>query len=61
MERINNASWCCDEIEDLIASYKTKYNLLCFTDEAINKSLALIYAHVIQDLENILYGESEYE
>lgn len=61
MERINNTSWCCDEIEDLIKTYKTKCNLLRSVGEERHRVQALVYYEVIRDLETILYGESNYE
>ncbi len=61
MERINNASLCCDEIEELIKTYKTKCGLLRSVGDTRLRAQALIYYEVIRDLENILYGESEYE
>ena len=61
MERINNASWCCDEIEELLKTYKTKCGLLRSVGDERLRAQALVYHEVIQDLENILYGESSYE
>ena len=61
MERVNNASWCCDEIEELIKTYKTKCGLLRSVGEQRLRAKALVYHEVIQDLEKILYGESNYE
>lgn len=61
MERINNASWCCDEIEKLLKAYKTKCSLLRSVGDERLRAQALVYHEVIQDLENILYGESSYE
>lgn len=61
MERVNNAFWCCDEIEDLIKSYKNKCGLLRSFGEVQCRALALVYYEVIRDLETILYGEAYYE
>ena len=61
MERVNNASWCCDKIEELIKTYKTKCGLLSSIGDERLRAQALVYHEVIQDLENILYGESNYE
>ena len=61
MERVNNASWCCDDIEDLIKSYKNKCGLLRSIGEVQCRAQALVYHEVIRDLETILYGESDYE
>ena len=61
MERINNASWCCDEIEELIKTYKTKCGLLRSVGEQRLRAQALVYYEVIRDLETILYGEAYYE
>lgn len=61
MERVNNASWCCDEIEELIKTYKTKCGLLRSVGEQRLRAQALVYHEVIRDLETILYGEAYYE
>ena len=59
LERVNNALWCCDEIEELIKHYKKQY----LEEKAIghiqDRTKALVYYDVIKDLEIILYGESE--
>ena len=59
LERVNNALWCCDEIEELIKRYKKQY----LEEKAIgytqDRTKALVYYDVIKDLEIILYGESE--
>ena len=61
LKRVNNTSWCCDEIEELIKRYKKQY----LEEKAIahtqDRTIALVYYDVIKDLEIILYGESEYE
>lgn len=61
MERVNNASWCCDEIEERIKFYKKQ----CAEARAIGdvryRAKALVYYEVIRDLETILYGEAYYE
>lgn len=57
LERVNNASWCCDEIEELIKHYKKQY----LEAKTQDKAKALVYYKVIKDLEIILYGESKYE
>ena len=46
----NNPSWCCDEIEKLIAEYK-KCLERTYSEEAY-----LIYSTIIDELEEILYG-----
>ena len=56
MERVNNATYCCNEIEDLIKSYKEKYNALRSIGEITCRAKAEIYYSVILDLEKILYG-----
>lgn len=61
MERINNASWCCDEIEDLIKRYKKQCSEAKAVGHVQYRAKALVYYEVIRDLENILYGESEYD
>ena len=61
MERVNNASWCCDEIEELIKTYKTKCGLLRSVGDTRLRAQALVYHEVIRDLEIILYGEAYYE
>ncbi len=61
LERINNASWCCDEIEELIKHYKKQCSEAKLSDHAEDRAKALVYYEVIKDLEIILYGESEYE
>lgn len=61
MERINNASYCCDEIEKLIEHYKK----LCLEARAVGhvqyRAKALVYHEVIRDLETVLYGDAYYE
>lgn len=53
----NNASWCCDHIEEKIADYKlslTELNKTDMSDEAreeVKRQLEI----VIEDLETILY------
>ena len=61
MERVNNASWCCDKIEELIKTYKTKCGLLRSVGDRRLRAKALVYYEIIRDLETILYGESDYE
>ena len=61
MERVNNASWCCDEIEELIKHYKKQYSEAKLSDNTQDRVKALVYYEVIKDLEIILYGESKYE
>lgn len=61
MERVNNASWCCDEIEELIKHYKKQYSEAKTSSHIQDSVKALVYYEVIKDLEIILYGESEYE
>lgn len=61
MERVNNATHCCNEIEDLIKSYKEKCNSLRSIGEITYRAKAEIYYKVILDLEKILYGESSYD
>ena len=61
LERVNNALWCCDEIEELIKRYKKQYLEAKLSDHAQDRTKALVYYKVIMDLEIILYGESEYE
>ena len=61
MERVNNATYCCNEIEDLIKQYKEKCNSLRSVGEITCRTKAEIYFNVILDLEKILYGESDYE
>lgn len=54
----NNASWCCDQIEEKIAHYRlylTELYKIDMSDEAreeVKRQLEI----VIDDLENILYG-----
>lgn len=61
MERVNNASWCCDEIEKLIEYYKKQCSNARAVGHVQYRAKALVYCEVIQDLEKILYGESDYE
>ena len=61
MERVNNAEWCCDEIEELLKSYKRKYNSLRSIGEKTSRANAEIYYNVIFDLEKILYGENNHD
>lgn len=61
MERVNNASWCCDEIEELIETYKSQCQILRGVGEVSCRAKAETYYRVIIDLEKILYGESNYE
>lgn len=61
MERVNNSSYCCDEIEELIETYKTKCGLLRSVGDTGLRAQALVYHEVIKNLETILYGESYYE
>ena len=57
MERVNNASWCCDKIEELIIEYKNKVNFLKNKNNKICSAQAFVYLRIIYDLEKILYGE----
>lgn len=59
MKRINNALWCCDEIEELIKRYKKQYLEETAIGHTQDRTKALVYYDVIKDLEIILYGESE--
>ena len=61
MERVNNATYCCNEIEDLIKSYKEKCNSLRSIGEITCRAKAEIYYNVILDLEKILYGDDNDE
>ena len=47
----NNAMWCCDRIEEKIADYKISIEET--EDEEVKRQLRI----VVDDLENILYGE----
>lgn len=60
-KRVNNTSWCCDEIEELLKQYKIKFQNERSIGHVIHKNKAEVYLEVIQDLEKILYGESYYE
>lgn len=47
----NNASWCCDRIEELIEWYKKR------RDESYDiEGECRVYDKVIEELEEILYG-----
>lgn len=46
----NNASWCCDQIEEKIADYKISIEET--EDEDVKRQLQI----VVDDLETILYG-----
>lgn len=46
----NNAQWCCDQIEELIETYKQISKNKDYNDE-----VRLVYEKIIKDLENILY------
>lgn len=46
----NNASWCCDRIEEKIEDYKISIKET--KDEEIRRQLEII----VDDLETILYG-----
>lgn len=61
LERVNNALWCCDEIEELIKRYKKQYLEEKAIGHTQDRIIALVYYDVIKDLEIILYGESKYE
>lgn len=60
MEKINNASQCCDEIEKLLEHYKKQCSEARAIGHIEQKAKALVYYEVIQDLEYILYGECDY-
>lgn len=60
-ERKNNALWCCDKIEELIKTYKTKCGLLSSIGNERLRAQALVYHEIIRDLETILHGETYYE
>lgn len=47
----NNASWCCDRIEELIEEYKQRRDSTYDSEGEY-----LIYDKIIEDLEEILYG-----
>ena len=61
LERVNNASWCCDEIEKLIEYYKKRCNELRSIGEISCRTKASVYREVVNDLSKILYGESNYD
>ena len=61
MERVNNASWCCDEIEKLIEYYKKQCNELGSIGEISCRAKSSVYHEVVNDLSKILYGEIYYE
>lgn len=61
MERANNSSWCCDEIEKLIEYYKKQCNELRSIGEITCRAKAAVYYEVVNDLSKILYGEIYYE
>ena len=49
----NNASWCCDRIEELLEEYKEiRDRNLDIEDRTYSA-----YKSVIEELEEILYGE----
>lgn len=49
----NNASWCCDRIEELIEEYKKRsYESYDIDSERTAK----VYRRVAKELEEILYG-----
>ena len=47
----NNASWCCDKIEELLTDYKERRDKNYATDDEYK-----VYETVIGELEEILYG-----
>lgn len=59
-ERVNNASWCCDQIENLIESYKNEFRKLSSIGERSCRDKAEIYLSVIRDLEKIIYTSEEF-
>ena len=61
MERVNCASWCCDEIEKLIEYYKKQCSELRSIGEITCRAKAAVYYEVVNDLSKILYGEAYYE
>lgn len=61
MDRVNNASWCCDEIENLIEYYKKRCSECRSIGEVESRGQAKVYYEVVNDLTRILYGEAYYE
>ena len=61
LERINNALWCCDEIEELIKHYEKQCNELRSIGEITYRAKAAVYHEIVNDLSKILYGEIYYE
>lgn len=47
----NNASWCCDKIEELLKEYKRRRDATCDIEGEY-----YIYDKVVEELEEILYG-----
>ena len=48
--KMNNPSWCCDKIEELLQEYKNKQ------EDSHDPAEYETYKEVIEDLEKILYG-----
>lgn len=51
VKKRNNASWCCDKIEELLEEYKQRRD-----NNYDSEGEYLIYDKVIEELEEILYG-----
>lgn len=47
--KMNNPSWCCDKIEELLQEYKNKQ------EDSHDPAEYETYKEVIKDLEKILY------
>lgn len=47
--KMNNPSWCCDKIQELIEEYKKKADRIYGVEGEI-------YSEIVDKLEEILYG-----
>lgn len=59
MERVNNASWCCEQIEEKIKEWKIEIeksrNIRHYEDETFESGRRIGMEEIISDIEDILY------
>ena len=59
MERINNAAWCCEQIEKKLKQWKAEVeksrNTRHYEDEVFEYGRRMGMEEIISDIEDILY------
>ena len=59
MERVNNASWCCEKIEEKLKEWKIEIeksrNTRHYEDDTFESGRRIGMEEIISDIEDILY------